>query len=115
VAGVIQYVNLTDQSARNGFVFVSREAKSGNFAPYNLAWNLEIERSINRLLVVGLKYLQSQAQDLITMQPQVVQRQNALVLGSAGATRSALGPPRHRVTTKNLSDSNFLVCPPSTG
>jgi hypothetical protein len=88
VAGIIQYVNLTDQVTLKGFPFVSREAQSGNFAPYSLAWNLEVERSIYRLLMVRLKYLQSQAQDLITIQPQVVQGKSALVLGSAGIART---------------------------
>ncbi len=78
------YLNLTQQAASH-FPLVDRDnANSGNFAPYSVAWNLEVERSVMRQLVVRLKYLHSEANDLITLTPEVLGGQNAMVLGSAG-------------------------------
>ena len=97
VAGVVSYLNLTQQVALTGFPFVDRGAKTGNFAPYNLAEHIEVERSFSRLVMIRVKYLQSLAQDVITIQPQVVQGQNALVLGSAGTARIRQGELTARI------------------
>ena len=88
VASIVPYVNVTQQSALEGFPFVSRDPRSGNFAPYNLAWNVEVEHTLNRALLLRVKYLQSHAQDLLTIQPQMVSGQNALVLASSGVART---------------------------
>jgi hypothetical protein len=89
VIGVpLHYINLTQQAAESGFRLVDRGDRNGNFAPYSAAWNLELEHSFARFLTVRVKYLQSAAHDLITLQPQVVRGQNALVLGSSGAART---------------------------
>lgn len=84
----VHYINLIQQAAESGFRLVDRGDKKGNFAPYSTAWNLEVERSFAPFLTVRIKYLQSSAHDLIMLQPQVVQAQNALVLGSTGAART---------------------------
>lgn len=98
-----QFVNLTQSAAQAGFPLIDREAASGNFAPYSVAWNLELERSISPLLSFRFKYLQSKAQDQLTIEPQVVQNQNTLVLGSSGSARTRqfeltarLGPTSRR-------------------
>jgi hypothetical protein len=80
----VQYINLTAQAAQSNFPFIDRAQKSGNFAPYSVAWNLAFERSVNRLLLFRAKYLQSHEQNMITLQPEVVQSQNAFVLGDSG-------------------------------
>jgi hypothetical protein len=84
----VHYLNLTDQRTPSKFPLVDRAQTSGNFAPYSLAWNLEAERPLNRFLMVRVKYLQSWAQDLLTLQPRIVQGQPALVLGSSGSART---------------------------
>jgi len=88
VASPVQYANVTDESARSRFPFVDRGKRGGNFAPYSIAWHIELERQINRSLTVRAKYLQSAAYDLITLQPQIVQERSALVLGSSGASHT---------------------------
>lgn len=88
VGSPIHYINITEQAAQSAFPLVDRRNRSGNFAPYSWAWNFKLEREVSRFLMVGIKYLQSTAHDLITLQPLVVQGQNALVLGSSGAARS---------------------------
>ena len=88
VGSPVQYINLTQQAAESGFPFVDRGQKSGNFAPYSVAWNLELEHSIGQVLMIRIKYLQSLAQDMLTIQPELIQNQHALVLGSSGAART---------------------------
>ena len=88
VGDPIHYINITQAAARSGFPLVDRAKRSGNFAPYSTAWHLELEREVSRSLMVRVKYLQSVAHDLIGLQPQLVQGQSALVLGSSGAART---------------------------
>ncbi len=80
----VRYLNITGQAAESNFPFIGRKLKSGNFAPYSTAWNLEFERTVKRWLVVRAKYLQSHEQDMITLQPAVVQGQPAFLLNSSG-------------------------------
>jgi hypothetical protein len=88
VGGPIHYTNITQEAAGSGFPLVDRAKRSGNFAPYSAAWHLELEREVSRFLMVRVKYLQSAAHDLLALRPQLVQGQNALVLGSSGAART---------------------------
>jgi Carboxypeptidase regulatory-like domain/TonB-dependent Receptor Plug Domain len=80
----VRYLNITSQAAESNFPFIDQKLKSGNFAPYSTAWNVEFERTVRRWLVIRAKYLQSHAQDMITLQPEVVQNQPAFVLSSSG-------------------------------
>ena len=84
IGSPIQYINLTQQAAQSKFPFINSAQKSGNFAPYTVGWNVELDRSFSHLMMVRLKYLQGQAHDMLTIQPEVVQNQPALVLGSTG-------------------------------
>ena len=80
----VHYINLTAEAAQSNFPFIDSAQKSGNFAPYSVAWNVAFERSVNRFLLLRVKYLQSHEQNMITLQPEVVQKQNAFVLGDSG-------------------------------
>ena len=84
VGSPIQYINLTEQAAESKFPFIDSAQKSGNFAPYTVGWNVEVDRSFSPFMTVRVKYLQGQAHDMLTIQPEVVQTQPALVLGSTG-------------------------------
>lgn len=88
VTSIQHFVNVTDQQAEKGFLFVDRSQKSGNFAPYSVAWNVGVDREFTRFLMLRLKYLQSVARDTITLQPEQIANQNALVLGSSGSART---------------------------
>ncbi|MGH9524338.1 MAG: TonB-dependent receptor [Terriglobales bacterium] len=99
----VPYLNLTSQAAVAGFPFIDREAKIGNFAPFSVAGDIEIDQSINRLLSVRFKYLQSLARDQVTLSPETLQGQSAIVLGSSGEARtrefeftSRIGPDSRR-------------------
>jgi hypothetical protein len=80
----VRYYNITDEAAQSKFPFIGRKSKSGNFAPYSTAWNLEFEQTIKRWAMVRVKYLQSHEQDMITMQPEMLVNRHAFVLGSSG-------------------------------
>ncbi len=84
----VQYINLTQQAAESGFPFVDRAQKRGNFAPYSVAGNLELERSVRHWLMIRVKYLQSLARDMLTIQPELIENQHALVLGLSGSART---------------------------
>ena len=84
----VLYVNLTDQAVQSKFPFIDRKNKTGNFAPYSMAWNLEAEREINRMLTVRVKFLQSWGEGMITLQQQIVDDRHALVLGSGGSAET---------------------------
>ena len=84
----VRYLNLISQQEQSNFPFIHRSAKSGNFAPYSVAWNVGFERAMNRFLLFRLKYLQSQERNMITLQPEVIQNQGAFVLGASGWART---------------------------
>ena len=84
----VRYINLTDQAVQSEFPFIDRRDKTGNFAPYSMAWNVEMERALNRMLTVRLKFLQSWEDGMITLQPEVVDGRNAMVLGSGGSAET---------------------------
>jgi hypothetical protein len=88
VDGPRRYYNVIAQVPAQGFSFVHRAPNTGNFAPYSLAGNIEVEHSFNHLVTLRLKYLQSTAQDMITISPQTFGQSGALVLGSSGEART---------------------------
>ena len=88
IGSPIQYMNLTQQAAESEFPFIDSAQKSGNFAPYTIGWNVELDRSFSPFMTLRVKYLQGQAHDMLTIQPEVVQNQHALVLGSTGVAQT---------------------------
>jgi hypothetical protein len=79
---------VVDQLPVKGFTFVHRAPNTGNFAPYSLAGNVEVEHSFKHLVLLRVKYLQSTAQDMITITLQTFGQSGALVLGSSGEART---------------------------
>ena len=88
IGPLIHYINLTDQAVQSKFPFIDRRDKTGNFAPYSIAWNLEGERILSRMLTLRLKFLQSWEEGMITLQPEVVDGRHAMVLGSGGSAQT---------------------------
>ena len=84
----IHYINLTDQAVQSKFPFIDRKNKTGNFAPYSMAWNVEGEREVSPMLTLRLKFLQSWEEGVIMLQPEVVDNRHALVLGSDGSAQT---------------------------
>ena len=88
IDGPRTYLNVLAQTTEY-FGFVSRAPVSGNFAPYSLAGNVEVERTFDRFLKLRAKYLQSEAQDRLTIQAENIgASEGALVLGSGGTAHT---------------------------
>jgi Carboxypeptidase regulatory-like domain len=96
----VHYFNVIDQRPNPGFPLVDRKGRRGNFAPYSVAWNLSLERAVNRSLMVRFKYLQSWAQDMITLQSETFQGRGVLLLSSSGAAQTK----EYQVTAKIGAD-----------
>ncbi len=87
IDGPRTFYNVIDQTPEK-FRFVHRAAVGGNFAPYSLAENLEVEQTFSRFLRLKIKYLQSAAQDRITIQPQLLGSRGVFVLGPWGSAHT---------------------------
>jgi hypothetical protein len=84
IDGPRRYFNVIDQVPQKSFGFVYRSPHTGNFAPYSIAGNVEIEHSFSHLVTLRVKYLQSAAQDLITISSQPIRLKGAVILSSTG-------------------------------
>jgi hypothetical protein len=81
------YLNLTAEAAASGTPFVEQDHSIGNFAPYTVAWNLQVEHQFSEHLTMRAKYLENHGSGLVTISPQVVHGQNAYVLAGDGSSR----------------------------
>lgn len=87
-AGLPQtYLNLTSQAVSSDFRFIDRDHKIGNFAPYTVAWNLQVQHRFSEQLTMRAKYLESYGHGLVTLSPEVVQDQDAFVLSGRGSSK----------------------------
>jgi len=86
--GPRRYLNLTSTVAESQFPFIAGQSRSGNFAPYSVAWNLEVERQVNASVLFRVRYLHSDAQNQLTLSPEVTSTWSALVLGGSGTLQS---------------------------
>jgi hypothetical protein len=84
VSGPQRYLNILSQSAESGNPFLHQQNRDGNFAPYTFAWNLETEHSISESLALRVRYLQAEAQNQLTLSPDVTAQGGALVLSGSG-------------------------------
>ena len=84
VSGPQLYLNIISQSAESRNPFLHQQDRDGNFAPYTFAWNLEAEHSISESLALRIRYLQAEAQNQLTLSPQVAAEGDALVLSGSG-------------------------------
>jgi hypothetical protein len=81
------YLNLTSDAAASGFPFIDSDRKIGNFAPYTIGWNLQVQRRFSGRLTMRAKYLENHGHGLITLSPEVVQGTNAFVLAGNGGSK----------------------------
>ena len=79
-----KFLNITSTEAQSRFPFIDQKPRSGNFAPYSVSWNLELERAITSYLTMRARYLSSDANNQITLAPQITADWSALVLGGSG-------------------------------
>ncbi len=84
LSGPTQFYNLTEAAALSELPFIHSEQQPGNFAPYSVNWNVQIEQILLPGLRIRANYLESSSDGLIVLNPQVVQGNNAFVLNGNG-------------------------------
>jgi hypothetical protein len=87
--GPRRYLNLTSTALNSGFLFIIQQNKSGNFAPYSVAWNVEAEQEVTESLMLRVRYIHSDGQNQLTLAPETTPALSALVLGSSGTLQSS--------------------------
>jgi hypothetical protein len=85
--GPRRYFNLTSESPSR-CAFIHQVRRTGNFAPYSVAWNIEGERTFNHYLSLRLRYLHADADNQLTLTPEITETRSALVLAGSGTLRT---------------------------
>ncbi|MGO9339562.1 MAG: TonB-dependent receptor plug domain-containing protein [Terracidiphilus sp.] len=86
--GPRQYINLTSTEASSCFPWIHQDIRSGDFAPYSVAWNFEGERAFNQWFALKARYLHAYAHNQLTLTPEIASSWSALVLGSSGSLQT---------------------------
>jgi hypothetical protein len=86
--GPRRYSNLITAS-NSGFPLIIQPIKSGNFAPYSVAWNVEAEHEVTESLMLRVRYIHADGQNQLTLAPEITPARSALVLGSSGTLQSS--------------------------
>ena len=81
-----RFANVTGV-AENNNPFLFGGTSVGNFSPYSATWNVELEHAFARYLKLRVNYLTSDSRGVVTVQPGVVQGQDALMLNGNGRSR----------------------------
>ncbi len=87
ISGPTQFYNLTQSAVPSELPFIHTEQQPGNFAPFSVNWNIQLEQILLPALRVRVNYLQSASDGLIVLNPQVVQGSDALVLNGNGSSQ----------------------------
>jgi hypothetical protein len=87
--GPRRYLNLTSTASNSGFPFIIQQNKSGNFAPYSVAWNVEAEHQVTESLMLRVRYIHADGQNQLTLAPETTPAASALVLGDSGTLQSS--------------------------
>jgi hypothetical protein len=86
LSGPTQFYNLTEATVQSELPFIYNKQQPGNFSPYSVNWNIQVEQILRPTLRVRANYLQSSSDGLIVLSPQVVRDNDAFVLnGNGGA------------------------------
>lgn len=80
------YSNVLAQTADSQFPLVGREENLGNFAPYAVAWNVEVQQGLSSHLTVRAKYLESHGGGLLAISSQNFPGRNAYVIAGSGSS-----------------------------
>ena len=86
LSGPTQFYNLTQAAVRSELPFIYNEQQPGNFAPYSVNWNFQIEQILLPTLRIRANYLQSASDGLIVLNPQMEQGSNAFLLSGNGSS-----------------------------
>jgi hypothetical protein len=87
LGGPDHYYNLTEQAAQADLPFIYARRHPGNFAPYSVNWNLQVEQMLSSRVRVRANYLQDASDGLITLNPGLAQGQHAFILSGNGRSQ----------------------------
>ena len=82
------YLNLINVVPKSHFPLIAQESRSGNFAPYSVAWNVEGEHQLKNSILLRVRYVHSEAQNQLTLSPEITSVWSALVLDGSGSLQS---------------------------
>lgn len=85
--GPFRYFNLTEATAPHHSPLIYRENGVGDFAPYSINTNLQIEQVLSSRLRVRANYLISHSEELIVLAPRITDTTHAFVLTGDGNSR----------------------------
>lgn len=87
LTGPDRYFNLTETAAPHHSPLIYRSNGVGDFAPYSVNTNLQLEQIVSRRIRLRLDYLQSLSSGLIALSPQVSPTQHAFALNGAASAQ----------------------------
>jgi hypothetical protein len=106
------YMNLTSTELKSGFPFISQQIKSGNFAPYSVTWNVEAEHQVNESFMLKMSYVQADAQNQLSLAPEITSAASALVLDSSGYLQSRQNRSHCTSGSQQAAPILFFLCWP---
>jgi len=87
-SGPFRYFNLTEPAAPHHSPLIYREnGVAGNFAPYSINSNIQVEQILSSRLRLRANYLLSHSEELIVLAPEVSNTTHAFVLNGDGSSR----------------------------
>jgi Carboxypeptidase regulatory-like domain len=88
LSGPYRYFNLTEPAAPHHSPLIYRQnGVPGNFAPYSINSNLQVEQILSPRVRLRVNYLQSNSSELIVLYPEVTETTHAYVLNGNGNSR----------------------------
>ncbi|HEX4274756.1 MAG TPA: carboxypeptidase regulatory-like domain-containing protein [Bryobacteraceae bacterium] len=88
LSGPFRYFNLTEPAAPHHSPLIYRSNNvPGNFAPYSINSNLQIEQILSPRLRIRANYLLSHSEELIVVAPRIDNTAHAFVLNGSGNSR----------------------------
>lgn len=88
LSGPFRYFNLTETAAPHHSPLIYRQNNMpGNFSPYSINSNLQVEQIFTPRLHLRFNYLESHSEELISIDPEVTDTMHAFVLHGDGSAR----------------------------
>jgi len=88
LSGPFRYFNLTEPAAPHHSPLIDRKnGQVGNFAPYSINANIQVEQILSPRLRLRANYMLSHSEELIALAPEVTDTTHAFVLNGSGNSR----------------------------
>jgi hypothetical protein len=84
LTGPTRFYNLTETIAPRHLPLIYSSDVPGNFAPFSINWNVQVEQILTQRLRLRANYLQSRSEGLIVIEPQITSDTSAFALNGDG-------------------------------